>query len=172
MSIVSRSEAKLTKALAELEVRSQRFADPDRRAEVDTPARPQTHRQSPTQKFASYACDLTAPDQAAETLHAACAPFGAAPDFIFACAGGSVPGFFTEQDVAQHWRCMEWNFMSALCTVHEGVRRMQAEGKRGKVVFTGSVLSMMSFAGFSSYSPSKYAIRGTVLSFWSAASPH
>lgn len=54
--------------------------------------------------------------------------------------------------------------MSALCTVHEGIKRMKDEGKRGKVIFTGSVLSMMGFAGFSSYSPSKYAIRGTSLS--------
>ncbi|KAL8290515.1 hypothetical protein RQP46_002773 [Phenoliferia psychrophenolica] len=140
VSIVSRSEVKLKKALAELE----------------------THRQTPAQKFAYYPCDLTSPDDASTTLHAACAPFGEAPDFIFACAGGSVPGFFVDTDVKQHWKCMEWNFMSALCTVHEGIKRMKDEGKQGKVVFTGSVLSMMAFAGFSTYSPSKYAIRGLV----------
>ncbi|KAK4700590.1 hypothetical protein P7C70_g5653, partial [Phenoliferia sp. Uapishka_3] len=138
VSIVSRSEAKLIKALAELE----------------------THRQSPGQNFAYYPCDLTSSEKAASTLQAACKHFGEAPDFIFACAGGSVPAFFVDTEPKEHWRCMEWNFMSALCTVHEGIKRMKEEGKKGKVIFTGSVLSMMGFAGFSTYSPSKYAIRG------------
>lgn len=71
-----------------------------------------------------------------------------------------MPGFFVDTDVQQHWKCMEWNYMSALCTAHEGIKRMKEEGKKGKVVFTGSVLSLMGFAGFSTYSPSKYAIRG------------
>lgn len=128
--------------------------------------RPQTHRQTPSQKFASYPCDLTSSDAAAETLNLACAPFGAAPDFIFACAGGVVPGFFAELDAEQHWKCMEWNFKSALCTVHEGIKRMKDEGKRGKVVFTSSVMGLMGFAGYSSYSPSKFAIRGSFISSW------
>lgn len=43
---------------------------------------------------------------------------------------------------------------------------MKAEREQGgkrdmKVVMTGSVLSMMGFVGYSSYSPSKYAIRGS-----------
>lgn len=57
---------------------------------------------------------------------------------------------------------MEWNFRSCLNTVHEGVKAIKEEGKEGaRVVLTGSVVSMMSFAGYSSYAPSKYAIRGT-----------
>jgi len=61
---------------------------------------------------------------------------------------------------------MEWNFRSCLNTVHEGVRAMKEEvgaGRRkggGNVVLTSSVLALMSFTGYSSYSPSKYAIRG------------
>nr|CRX79070.1 hypothetical protein ls5930a1_00105 [Leucosporidium scottii] len=131
VSIVSRSQAKLDKALAELE------------------------------RFASYSCDLTSPASSAATLHAACLPFGSrAPDYIFACAGGCVPGIFTDMTAEQHWQCMEWNFKTALCTVHEGVRRMKEGKVRGKVVLTASVMALMGFAGYSSYSPSKFAIRG------------
>ena len=54
--------------------------------------RAQTHRVSPSQKLASYSCDLTSSSSAASTLQAVCAPFGRAPDVIFACAGGAVPG--------------------------------------------------------------------------------
>lgn len=66
---------------------------------------------------------------------------------------------------------MEWNFLCALNTIHEGIGMMRSErekdakgtnGNHGeaKVILTGSVLSMMGFVGYSSYSPSKYAIRG------------
>jgi 3-dehydrosphinganine reductase len=120
-----------------------------------------THRQSPSQVLSSYACDLTSSASSTSTLSLACAPFSSAPDYIFACAGGSVPGLFTELSADEHWRCMEWNYKTTLGTIHEGVRRMKEEGKRGKVVVTASVLAMMGIVGYSSYCPSKYAIRGT-----------
>lgn len=65
-----------------------------------------------------------------------------------------------ETDVDSIFRIMEWNYKTALCTIHEGVRRMKEEGKEGKVVLTASVMAMMGFAGYASYSPSKFAIRG------------
>lgn len=37
---------------------------------------------------------------------------------------------------------------------------MKEDGVKGKVVLTSSILAMMGFAGYSSYSPGKYAIRG------------
>lgn len=121
----------------------------------------QTHRQSPSQKLAFYSCDLTSSAEAAATLDAACTPFGGqAPDLIFACAGGCIPGIFADMSADQHWQCMEWNFKTALCTIHEGVRRMKEGKVKGKVVLTASVMALMGFAGYSSYSPSKYAIRG------------
>ncbi|CEQ40065.1 SPOSA6832_01646, partial [Sporobolomyces salmonicolor] len=146
VSIVSRSQSKLDKALVEIE----------------------THRQSPSQIFRAYACDLTDPSASASTLRSACSAIPSspnAPDFIFACAGGCVPGLFTSLSAAEHWECMEWNFRTCLNTVHEGVMAMKAcaGGKKGgRVVLTSSVLAMMSFTGYSSYSPSKYAIRGTL----------
>lgn len=123
----------------------------------------QTHRQSPTQIFQAYACDLTDPSAAASTLHTACrAHTSSSPDYVFACAGGCVPGFFADMPAAKHWECMEWNFRTCLNTVHEAVCAMKKEGKEGgRVVLTSSVLALMSFAGYSTYSPSKYAIRGT-----------
>lgn len=58
---------------------------------------------------------------------------------------------------------MEWNFRTCLNTVHEAAKAMKDEGKQGgKIVLTSSVLALMSFAGYSTYSPSKYAIRGAL----------
>lgn len=127
------------------------------------------HRQSPSQVLQAFACDLTDPSAAASTLHSACRVHGgAAPDSLFACAGGAVPGLFADMGADEHWKCMEWNFRTCLNTVHEGVRAMKeagpraaaASGGRRSVVLTSSVLALMSFTGYSSYSPSKYAIRG------------
>ncbi|KDE06428.1 hypothetical protein, variant [Microbotryum lychnidis-dioicae p1A1 Lamole] len=139
VSIVSRSKAKLDAAIPRIE----------------------THRQSPSQHIASYACDLTLADDAAAALNLACGTFGSAPDFVFACAGGAVPGLFADLDAERHWQCLQWNFKTALCTIHEATRRMQQEGRPGQIVLTASILAMMGFAGYSSYTPSKYAIRGT-----------
>jgi short-subunit dehydrogenase len=40
---------------------------------------------------------------------------------------------------------------------------MVKDGKKGKICFVGSILSYMSFIGFSNYAPPKQALRGTVL---------
>ncbi|GAA6064495.1 hypothetical protein JCM10212_002383 [Sporobolomyces blumeae] len=142
VSIVSRSQAKLDKALIEIE----------------------RHRVSPSQVFKAYSSDLTNPDDSARALEDACRAMptsSSAPDYIFACAGGCVPGLFTDASADQHWHCMEWNYRTCLNTIHEGVRKIKGEGKKGaRVVLTSSVLAMMSFTGYSTYSPSKYAIRG------------
>lgn len=159
VTIVSRSQAKLDKALRELEVRC--GAHPVCVAQQPIPS-PQTHRQNPSQTFQALSCDLTDPEAAASTLRQACkATPSSSPDYIFACAGGCVPGYFAEMSAEQHWQCMEWNFRTCLNTVHEGVRAMKEDGKKGgRVVLTSSVLALMSIVGYSSYSPSKYAIRG------------
>lgn len=50
---------------------------------------------------------------------------------------------------------------------------MKESGKKGgKVVLTSSVLALMSFAGYSTYSPSKYAIRGKLSPHLSTPSHH
>ncbi|KAM0755011.1 putative oxidoreductase [Meredithblackwellia eburnea MCA 4105] len=139
VSIVSRSEDKLKKALVEIE----------------------THRQNPSQIFKSYSCDLTSTESSITTLNAACSAHNSlSPDFIFACAGSSTPKFFLDATPDEHWKFMEYNYKTTVCTIHEGVKRMKEEGKRGKVVLTASVLGMMGFAGYSTYAPSKFAIRG------------
>lgn len=71
-----------------------------------------------------------------------------------------MPGVFADMSAEEHWKCMEWNYKTALCTVHEGVRKMREDGVKGKIVLTASVMGMMGFFGYSSYSPSKFAIRG------------
>ena len=39
-------------------------------------------------------------------------------------------------------------------------KRMVKEGVKGKIVFVASVLGLMSFVGYTPYTPGKFAIRG------------
>jgi 3-dehydrosphinganine reductase len=41
-----------------------------------------------------------------------------------------------------------------------GIKKMVRQKVPGKVVFVGSMLSYMSFAGWSNYAPGKHALRG------------
>lgn len=171
VTIISRSQAKLDKALAQVEVRCSLFFHSLPRKL--TALLHQTHRQSPSQIFQAYSCDLTSSADAASTLHRACAAHSSpAPDHIFACAGGAVPSFFTDLSADKHWECMEWNYRTCLNTIHEGVKAMKESGKEGgRVVVTASIAALMSFAGYTSYSPSKYAIRGAYSSLSCPPSP-
>jgi 3-dehydrosphinganine reductase len=40
---------------------------------------------------------------------------------------------------------------------------MVADGIRGKLVFVSSTLGFLGFAGYTHYSPTKYAVRGKLL---------
>ncbi|KAK4050320.1 3-dehydrosphinganine reductase [Microbotryomycetes sp. JL221] len=139
VSIVSRSKLKLEKALAQIE----------------------KHRQSPDQILASYSCDLTSSQDSTETMQHACSRHSNhSPDYIFACAGGCLPALFVDTSIEQHMQALEWNFKSALCTIHHGIKMMKQQRKQGQIVLTASVLALFGFAGYSTYCPSKFAIRG------------
>jgi 3-dehydrosphinganine reductase len=47
---------------------------------------------------------------------------------------------------------------------------MVLQGRKGKLVFVSSTLGLMSFIGWSSYSPAKHALRGNILSITSKLS--
>lgn len=114
----------------------------------------------------SYSVDLTDSIHATKVYtQAILAHKNLPPNYIFTCAGGCIPTLFEQMNVESHWNCMEWNFKTVLCTIHDGIQHMIKHSVRGqkeksKIILTGSVLSMMGIVGYSSYSPSKFAIRG------------
>ncbi|CAG8453899.1 8484_t:CDS:10 [Funneliformis caledonium] len=90
--------------------------------------------------FTAISADLTKKDESFRALNEACEKHnGKAPDFIICCAGSCKPGIFIEQDIS----------------IFEN-----KQGIKGKVVLVSSILGLISFIGFSQYSPTKYAIKG------------
>lgn len=83
------------------------------------------------------------------------------PDVLFCCAGTAHPGLFTEMSTADLARPMTGNYLSSLYTAHAGLKAMLAHPstKPRKIVFTSSIASFLNAAGYSSYTPTKVAIR-------------
>lgn len=78
-----------------------------------------------------------------------------------------MPGNFLTQPDADFTGSMDQVFFTSLWTARAAARRLllsppasSSSSAAPKFVFTASILSFMSFAGYSSYAPAKYALRG------------
>ncbi|KAG0295007.1 3-dehydrosphinganine reductase [Linnemannia gamsii] len=124
-----------------------------------------TRKVKSEQKFHWVSADLTDREQAiraldeASTLHG-----GRVPDIVMTCAGTSIPRFFTEAPIEDFEWQMKVNYFGTLYTVHEAYKRMVETGVKGKIVLTSSTLGLVGLVGYSSYCPTKFALRGTMFS--------
>ncbi|KAI9284664.1 hypothetical protein BC943DRAFT_337961 [Umbelopsis sp. AD052] len=83
------------------------------------------------------------------------------PDYVFACAGASYPKMFLDHTMEDFDFLCNLNYLGQAYIAHQAAKRMvESNIKDGKIVFVSSVLGIMSFAGYSTYSPTKYAVRG------------
>ncbi|KAG0254522.1 3-dehydrosphinganine reductase [Mortierella polycephala] len=113
------------------------------------------------QKFHWISADVTDKEQAIRALDEASVHFGGkVPDIIMCCAGTSIPKLFVEATTDEFEYQMKLNYFGTLYTVHESVKRMVETGIKGKIVLTSSTMGLVGFAGYSSYAPTKYALRG------------
>ncbi|KAF9115419.1 3-dehydrosphinganine reductase [Mortierella sp. AM989] len=120
-------------------------------------------RDTTRQQFHWISADVTDREQSIRALDEASANFGGkVPDIIMTCAGTSIPKLFLEANIEEFESQMKLNYFGGLYTVHEATKRMVETGVKGKIVMTASTMGLIGFAGYSSYSPTKFAIRGLV----------
>ncbi|KXS10718.1 short chain dehydrogenase/ reductase, partial [Gonapodya prolifera JEL478] len=137
VTVVSRSEKKLVKAMGEIKAAAL----------------------SEDQKIQFFAADVSSNEESKAALIKAVEAAGV-PYFVFPCAGLARPGYFLEEDhIAIHEHAMRVNYLGTLYTVHAAARLMASNGVRGHIACIGSVISMVSFIGYGSYAPSKAALR-------------
>ncbi|CAG8780214.1 18166_t:CDS:2, partial [Gigaspora rosea] len=74
----------------------------------------------------------------------------------------SLPRIFIEQPIKEFEKTMQLNYFGTLYTVHEAVKRMAQQNVKGKIVLVSSLLGLCGFIGYSSYAPTKHAIKGLV----------
>ncbi|KAI0436717.1 hypothetical protein F4803DRAFT_207921 [Xylaria telfairii] len=160
--VVARDKSKLLQALAYLE-------------------REATNPQ--TQRFYAVSADLTVPSEASRVVQEALAwNSNSPPDIVWCCAGCAHPTLFIDTPVSEFSKQMNNNYFTSLHMAHAVLKCWLQDSYKGEVtsslahpvhrdgqsasqplprhlIFTASFLAFYSFAGYSSYSPCKAAIR-------------
>mmetsp|Transcript_32727 Transcript_32727/g.59313 ORF Transcript_32727/g.59313 Transcript_32727/m.59313 type:complete len:312 (-) Transcript_32727:492-1427(-) len=125
-------------------------------------AQEQLQSLSSSQKLGSViriqTADVTSEEQIKQALVEAATNLGPV-DILICNAGAATPGYFHQTDLAAHRRTMDLNYFGVLNTVHAVYPSMIRRGT-GHICLVSSPLGMLGMIGYSTYSPSKYAVRG------------
>ncbi|WRT68763.1 uncharacterized protein IL334_005743 [Kwoniella shivajii] len=153
----------LGKALAESLVKQgahvtavARDVEKGKRVEAELRALAQPHQ---TINFISS--DLTDAESSAASLQKSSEHFdGQAPDYYFLCAGFSRPKYMVDSSLEDFKSGFDGTYWVSAWTAQAAVKLMVKQRKIGKIVFVSSFLGYTTFAGYTNYSPGKYALRG------------
>ncbi|KAI3587873.1 hypothetical protein IWW34DRAFT_797858 [Fusarium oxysporum f. sp. albedinis] len=130
--------------------------------------------QSPSQRFFSLTADVTKASECSRVIAEVTAwNDDSPPDIVWCCSGSAHPTLFVDTPVEQLQTMMDSNYFSSAYMAHatlntwlrpaiDGLTKKSTEAKilpARHIIFTGSFVSLYSFAGFTPYSPSKAAIR-------------
>ena len=129
-----------------------------RRKDVLAFAAEEIRRRNPGRRVVCYSADVTDRTETEDAVKAAIIELGA-PDMIVTSAGISEPGYFAELPADNFERAMAVNYFGTLYAIRAALPSMRAK-KRGQVVLISSGAALMGIFGYSSYGPSKFAVRG------------
>jgi 3-dehydrosphinganine reductase len=102
--------------------------------------------------------DVSDPKDAARAVSVVTEAAGL-PDILVNSAGVVYPGYFSQQDLDRHRETMDIDYFGTLYMIKAVVPGMIARGS-GHIVNVCSVAGFLPVFGYSTYSPSKYAVRG------------
>jgi len=136
VTVLSRKVEKLQKAVAQLES-----------VATDKSA----------QRISYFVCDVTDAGTVQKAIGQAEAlgPI----DFLVCAAGAAYPGYFLEQDIELFERSMKLNYLGTVYTIKAASTSMVARGT-GHIIAIASGAAAASFLGYSTYAPTKFAVRG------------
>lgn len=110
------------------------------------------------QRVFTYSADVSESDQAEAAVKACIAELGV-PELVITSAGIAVPGYFAEIKLEEFERSMAVNYFGSLYVVRAALPAMRAR-RSGRVVFISSGAALMGLFGYTTYCPSKFALRG------------
>ena len=113
---------------------------------------------NPSQRVLTFSADVSEADQAEAAVQACIAKLGA-PDLVVTSAGVAVPGYFGDIPLEAHERSMAVNYFGSLYVARAALPAMRAR-RSGRIVFISSGAGLMGLFGYTTYSPSKFALRG------------
>ena len=117
-----------------------------------------SHFQNSAQRIFIRSADVSEAEQAEAAVQACIVELGA-PDLVVTSAGVAVPGYFGDASLEAHERSMAVNYFGSLYVVRAALPAMRAR-RKGRIVFISSGAGLMGLFGYTTYSPSKFALRG------------
>ena len=136
ISIIARDENKLSIAKAEIE---QNAIDRE-------------------QKIVTIIADVSDRDRVAKAIDLAVEKIGD-PDLLITSAGIAIPGYFQQQQIEIFERSMAINYFGSLYTI-KAVLPLMAKRKQGQIVLISSGAGAIGIYGYTTYSPTKFALKG------------
>ena len=115
-------------------------------------------RNNTNQTFAYLCMDVTNQQNVEEVLDELLDLHGC-PDTLINCHGAAYPGYFFQQDNEVFERTMQLNYMGNVNVIKALGPQMAARGS-GEIVIVASAAAVVSFIGYTTYSPTKFALRG------------
>ncbi|HZB91720.1 MAG TPA: SDR family oxidoreductase [Stellaceae bacterium] len=136
LSLIARGEDKLNEAAAEIRRSCLR----------------------PDQKVMIFRANVADAGQAEAAVATAIRALGT-PDLVVTSAGIAVPDYFEAIPNEVHERSMAVNYFGSLYVVRAALPSMRAR-RRGRILLVSSGAGLMGLFGYTSYCPSKFALRG------------
>lgn len=136
ISIIARTQSVLETAKAEIEA-------------------VQSH---PTQRVIAISADVADQMQAEQAIYIAINQIGS-PDFLITSAGIVHPGYFQQLPIDTFESTMATNYFGSLYCIKAALPAME-QSRQGHIVLISSGAGLIGIYGYTSYSPTKFALRG------------
>ena len=136
ISIIARDENKLSIAKAEIE----------------------KNIQSSKQKILTVVADVSDRDRIEKGI-ALCVDELGDPDILITSAGIAIPGYFQQQSIEIFERSMAINYFGSLYAIKAALPFME-RNKKGNIVLISSGAGAIGIYGYTTYSPTKFALQG------------
>jgi 3-dehydrosphinganine reductase len=110
------------------------------------------------QRVFTYSADVADAARAKAAVDACARELGV-PDLVITSAGVAVPGYFGDIPIEAFETSMAVNYFGSLYVMRAALPAMRAR-KSGRIVFISSGAAFLGLFGYSTYCPSKFAVRG------------
>lgn len=118
----------------------------------------------------TYSADVSDLDSITQAVDSSCKDLGV-PDLLVTSAGIAAPDYFLQLPIENYQKTMAVNFFGTLYPIKILGPRMMAR-KSGHIQIVSSGAGLIGLFGYTSYAPSKFALRGLAESLRGELKPH